>query len=211
MNSVQRGLQDSIVRGLLTKLGEAQPARRRGQTVEWDIPGGRAAVHLSFIEHTGDFDTTVDVAIRFDAVEDLVNRSLAFLSPREQQHTFTIGCELGNIERGEPHRLTVLSVHDLQATLAEVLALVQRVALPYVEQFSRLEHAYLVLSRDDRASWIHCPVHAQRAMRACAALIALKRSEELEDLVEKKRAFLASIGDPGLTLFERFLSDVAGV
>jgi len=76
---------------------------------EW----GRAAIHLSFIEHRENFDVTVDVAIRFDALEELVNRDNKLLTAKEKCNTFSIGVELGNYIDNKPLRLTVANDADV--------------------------------------------------------------------------------------------------
>lgn len=53
----------------LARLGFS--SRANGQTFLRPLDGGFAAAHLAFVEHEFDIDVTIDVAIRFNAVEDL--------------------------------------------------------------------------------------------------------------------------------------------
>jgi hypothetical protein len=205
-----RELQKTLLRELgkqLVRIGFGAPPK--GQTFIQTMPLGSGAVHLSFIEHDSDFDVTVDVAVRFDEVEELVHRSNKLLSTREKSGTFTLGAELGNLERGEPHRWTVARPSDAEAAASGIVSKLELVGLPYIERYSRIEDAHQLLSRDDREAWIHSPIHSERAKRACAMLFVMERAADVEALASKKSEFLKSIGDPGLPLFEKFASQLA--
>lgn len=181
----------------------------RAQTFLRSIDGGQVAVHLSFIEHDHDFDVTADVAVRFDAVEDLVHRSNMLLTKKQKGATFTLGAELGNLESGEPYRLIVTSGGDVDQVAEKLIEKIEAVGLPYLEQYSQPEAAYDLLSRDDRDVWVHCPIHAERAKRACALLAVLGRNAEIDALGRQKLSFLQSVSDPGTAVFSRFLKDLA--
>jgi len=182
--------------------------RARGQAFPLPIDGGRAAVHLSFIEHEADVDVTIDVAVRFDAVEDLVNSFCTLLSQAEKAQTYTLGAELGNLEGEGQFRLSITSRSDIEPVAERLVAKVERVGLPYIERYSQPEVAYSVLSKDEPEVWIHSPFHDARAKRACAFLVILNRWSELPSLAARKRAFLESVGDPGIAAFDRFLANL---
>lgn len=165
-------------------------------------------MHVSFIEHAADVDVTTDVAVRFDAVEDLIHRSDKLLSPKEKAQTFTLGAELGNLERGEPFRSTLAIQSDILRVAEGIMTKLESVGLPYIERYSRPEAAYDLLSKDDRTAWIHSPIHAERARRACALLVIMGRRPEITALAAQKQAFLQSINDPGAAAFERFLAEL---
>src|SRR5687768_7494379 len=110
-----RELERSLLRATgmrVARLGFS--ARPKGQTFLRQLSGGFVAMHLTFIEHESDFDVTTDVGIRFDAVEELVNRSNPLLSNKEKFATCTLGAELGNLEHGRPRRITVASTGDVE-------------------------------------------------------------------------------------------------
>lgn len=211
MKSALREWERDVLRRTGMRLaGFGFSARPRGQSFLRAIDGGQASVHLSFIEHEHDFDVTADVAIRFDAVEDLVNRSNVLLSRREKASTFTMGAELGNLERGEPFRVTVAEDGDVEPAVERLVKKIETVGLPYLEKYSDLEAAYEVLSRDDRDGWIHSPIHAGRARRACALLVVMGRQSEVQALGRQKLSYLESVSDPGAALFSRFLAELQG-
>src|SRR5437867_11840937 len=97
---------------LLNSLGKRVEAygfamKAREQSLYKRTPFGRLALHLSFIPHRADFDATADVAVRFDALEDLVNEGNDLLSKAEKKGTFSLGADLGNISEGKQRRWTV--------------------------------------------------------------------------------------------------------
>lgn len=182
--------------------------RPKGQSFLRKIEGGRVSVHLGFISHENDFDVTIDVGIRFDAVEELVHRSEALLTKREKAETSTLGAELGNIECGRPFRVTVTGNSDTEGAVGQLIAKFESIGLPYLEHYSQMESAYEVLARDDRGGWIHSPINAERAKSACALLAVMGRYSDLEALGRQKSCFLESIRDPGAAMFSRFLAEL---
>lgn len=165
------------------------------QCFERKMEGGRSAVFLAFIKHSTDFDVTTRVAVRFDAVEELVNRWDTWISSKEKRNTYTLGVELGNLERGSPFRFSVSSGADVPVVADGIVERVRTLGLPYLERYSRLEDAYDLLSRDDPDVWIHSPFHGARAMRACALLAVMGREEELQVVGKRKLAALRAADD----------------
>ena len=202
-------------RALLADLGpRLKPhgfgARPVGQTHRRGFPLGRQAVHLSFIDHDEDFDVTVDVAVRFDAVEGLVHRTNSLLSKSEKAQTYTLGAELGNIERREPRRWTVGSPANVSTTAVAIEASLLGVGFPYLNMYSDPHVALAMLARDDQEAWLHSPIDAERAKRAVALLVMVGRPEELGDLGRRKMEYLESVGDRGLAGFRRFWEALRG-
>ena len=151
----------------------------------------------------------MDVAVRFDAVEDLVNRSNPLLSSKEKTSTFTLGAELGNLEKGKPYRVRIATTEDIEPAAGQLVAKVETIGLPYLERYSDLHAAFEVLARDDREAWLHSPIHAARAKRACAILAVMGRHAELQAVAERKMSFLASLGDPSAGAFASFVAQLS--
>lgn len=84
----------------------------------------------------------------------------------------------------------------------------EKIGLPYIERYSRREIACEILSRDDRESWLHSPIHVERAKRACALLAILDRRAEIPVPGARKLAFLKSLKEPGAASFSEFLADL---
>ncbi len=212
MTTALREAERELLRLMGTRLDRIGFATRaKGQSFHRDTDGGRESIHLSFIEHEHNFHATADVAIRFDAVEDLVHRSNKLLSKREKASTFTMGAELGNLEDGEPYRVTITAREDLEQAVEQLIRKVEMVGLPYLEKYSHAEAAYDLLSRDGRDVWVHSPIHAERAKRACALLAVLGRHSDVQSLGEDKLSFLKSVNDPGTAAVSKFLAELQDI
>jgi hypothetical protein len=201
-----RTLARSFLKQIEVRLAQLGFSKTTGQTFEKGASYGRTAVHVTLIEHSEDFDVTVDVAVRFDEVEKLVHRSSKLLSKKEKLQTFTLGAELGNIEKGKPHRWAISSESSIASVIDEILKKLNDVGFPYMERYSEPGAAYEVLAKDDRSVWVHSPIHIERAKRAYALLSIIGKRDELAELAERKVAFLKSLNDPAMPLFQKFLS-----
>ena len=89
---------------------------------------------MSFIKHAHECDVTADVAIRVDALEDLLNEWNATLSKAERKQTHSMGAELGNISEGRQRRWTLATEDDIPEAVSSVMELFESVGLPYREE-----------------------------------------------------------------------------
>ena len=192
--------------------------RRNGQSFSRAFHGGKGLFHVAWIPHQSDFDVTADVAVRHDAIEDLVNKfdstirpAWAVLSKKEQTMTATVGAELGNLSIGMQRRWTVTSEADVATACPSILEAFKIIGVPYLQRFSSLEEVLSVLADDDKASWLHCPFHDVRAKKAIAAAFVLGRRELFGKLVESKAQFLKERKDPGLSGFLSFAEHLARI
>lgn len=165
---------------------------------------GKLIFHVAFIRHESDFDLTADVAVRFNDIEECVHAENKLITVKEKLNTATLGGELGNLQNGSQFRWTILTEADAHTVASEVYKMFLRVGLPYLEKFKDMNHAFQVLSSNEKKDWIHSPFHEWRAMKAVCMGISLK-IDGLDELIEKEFAYLKSINDPGLRLFERFI------
>jgi hypothetical protein len=206
-----KDLQDDFFAALARRMAEhGFESRARDQSLARKTPFGRQTFHVSFIKHTHDCDVTADVAIRIDALEDLMNEWNATLSKSERKQTHSMGAELGNISEGRQRRWTLASKDDVPGAVSSVMALFESVGLPYLEQYSNLERVLAVVSGDDRASWLHSPFHDLRAQRAVGLAFVLGHHGRLDELIAVKTQFLRERNDPGLDRFLAFAKDLKG-
>jgi hypothetical protein len=171
-------LQDKLLRRmstLLEKLGFDK--KIRGQSFWKNFDGGRASVHLSFIRHTEDFDITVDVAIRFDDLEDLVNAENPLLTKKEKADTFSLGVELGNLIEGRQKRWTVKSENDIDDITNHIMDCVVKFGMPYIERYSVKENVFNLLVKDDDEAVLHSPFQSERAKRVNALAKLLNKTD----------------------------------
>ncbi len=194
-------------KALLNKLSEQVEAygfdkKVRGQSFHKQTSFGRLALHVAFIEHDDtDFDVTADVAVRFDELEDLLNEYESHLSEAEKKRTFSIGAELGNISEGRQKRWTVADSADIEAVSRSIIDAFSRIGMPYLEKYSDSNTALDALSSDDRAAWLHAPIHDNRAKSALGFAFLLGDRERFHQVAAAKTTFLTSRNDFGLQSF----------
>jgi hypothetical protein len=206
-----KDLQDGFFAALARRMAEhGFESRPRDQRFVRKTPFGRQTLHVSFIKHQHDCDVTADVAIRIDALEDLLNEWNGTLSKSERKQTHSMGAELGNISEGRQRRWSLTSEDDIPEAVSSVMTLFESAGLPYLEKYSNLERAFEALSGDDRASWLHSPFHDLRAQLAIGLAFVLGRHERLDELIAAKTRFLRERNDPGLERFLAFAKDLKG-
>jgi hypothetical protein len=90
---------------LLVELGNSLqrfgfPRKPRQQSFSRKLPDRTECVHVSFIPHSDDIDLTVDIALRLNVVEDLVNAFDLLRRDNDKRNSMTLGGELGNLSIG---------------------------------------------------------------------------------------------------------------
>jgi hypothetical protein len=195
--------QKALLSDLGPKLKSLGFTKKRGQSFERVTESGRQACHVSFIEHEADFDVTADIAIRFDAVEELLNKGDGLMTKSEKAETFTLGCELGNLTRGEQMRWTVSGPSDIPKVSEAIAAAFESAGMRYFDDLSSMERAFEVLS-DDELGQLHMPIDLRRTQSAIVLAYLLDRGD-LPAMVERKRKYLLSRDEPRMAVFEDFV------
>ncbi len=201
IKELQKELFDALIPGLGVHGFAPIPVDQAFHKV---VPEGRWIFHVAFVPHDAHFDVTGDVAIRIDAVEDVVNRGNTALLARDRKRTATIGAELGNIADGRQRRWTVRTATDLIDVAASVVREFETFGLPYLERYSNLETMLEAISREDRSSWLHAPIHDARWKRAVALAVVLGQGDVAAKLVDRGGRYLRDRKDPGAKSFEDF-------
>lgn len=209
------GDQQSLQRELLRALAERLQHHDFRLRLSWQdfvkkIPGGRWVLHLAFIAHPSDCDVTADVAIRIDAVEELVQRTDQHLSAKEKRETATAGAELGNIADRRQHRWTVATAADVVPVADQIYKMFEDFGLPYLERLSEPGALLDALSRNDPAGWIHAPFHGARNKRAVALALTSGDRERARELARRGARYLRDRNDHALADFEAFVRDALG-
>jgi len=203
-------LQKSILNEVSTRIVKyGFDGKPKVQDFYKKIPSGRQVFHLSFIRHKEDIDITVDVAVRFDSVEDLINEYKPYLTKTQKKDTATLGCELGNLIEGEPRRFSLYSVDDAGDVADEIIDFFARVGISYLEKYSDMEAALEALSGDDRDAWLHMPFHDERAKKAIALAFLLGPKDKFHKIAAAKEEFLTSRNEQGLETFLKLKNDLA--
>jgi hypothetical protein len=166
-----------------------------GQSFRQIVPSGKWEFHISFIAHKTDFDLTADVAVRVNAIEDVVNEYDTKLTAAEKRKSMTLGGELGNISEGAPRRWTVSSVEDIPAVCDGVIEALQRIGLPFLKDHSDAAAAHRVLVSSKQPDLLLAPVLGPRYMRAIASAYVTGNIGEVDDLSRRYEAELSETED----------------
>lgn len=202
--SNRKQLKSEIIKKVLSHLLKYDFDKKvHGQSFWKSIDNGRAMVHLSFIDHESDFDITVSVSIRFDALEDMINEDNKLLKPKEKLETSSIGVELGNLTEGTQKRWSIYDESDIDSVVRGICRVIDEAAIPYIEKFRNMETALEMMIRDDQESWTFAPLHHRRAMNAIG-LAKLLGKDDIERINEVKKEFLSERNDFGLAMFNSF-------
>jgi hypothetical protein len=181
----------------------------KGQSFRMKTPFGWASVHLAFITHEpSDFDITVDVSLRIDAVENLIHEEDNLLSRAEKLQTATIGCELGNMSEGRQKRWNIASDEAVKQVSESIRNAIVSIALPYIERYSNLEDALDALSSNDKSGWLHSPIHDARCRRALALAFVLGKHDQVKGIIGRNEKFLKSRNDGGLAAFQSLANKI---
>ena len=166
-----------------------------GQSFHQVVPTGKWEFHISFIAHKIDFDLTADVAVRVNAIEDLVNEYDTKLTTAEKRKSMTLGGELGSISEGVPRRWTVSSVEDIPAVCDRVIEAFQRIGLPFLQKHSDAAAAHRVLVSSRQADLLLAPALGPRYMRALASAYVTGNTNEVDVLSRRYEAELSETED----------------
>src|SRR5262249_4475601 len=162
---------------------------------------GRQGFHLSFIRHKLDFDVAADVGIRFDAVEDLVNKTKPFLSDTEKRNTYTLGADLGNLTGEGDKRWTVTKLLDVEPVSESIMDSFRSVAIPYFQRYSDSERVLQTLSSPAISDTIHSPIPGERAMQVIALAFLLGDRKRFLAISSAETRSLTARNDPALPRF----------
>lgn len=154
------------------------------------FPWGMWGVHLNFGSANAIL-AAIDIAIRFDEVENLLHELTDYLSPKEMRNTFTVGVELGNWYDGGWRHYKGHDKAEISATVGKMERDIVSEALPFLEKYSDLEEVYRLIAEETRESRLICAFNDKRAMVAIATAHVLGKSdEELRRLIDAKLDYL---------------------
>ncbi len=179
----------------------------KGQSVYRKTAEGHWAFHVSFIRHEDDLDVTADVAVRIDAIEDLVNQYDEGLKPSEKRRTTTLGAELGNLSVRAPLRWALRTTTEVPEVVDDLVRSFGEIGLPYLQSHAGIEEVYKLLLSDAPEDRLHAPIVGARYMRSLAASYLL-RSAGLEKLAEKYEVRLSKVNDLYLADFKALSADL---
>ncbi|ATS75070.1 hypothetical protein [Xanthomonas citri] len=169
------GLKE-LEKRLLKEVGALLKARGTtyrlvGQAFRLPKPYGWAALQLSFVEHPPlDFDVVVNIAIRVDEVQDIIqDKDDPLIRKADLERSATIGCELGNWQGSGQRRWTVATEADVASVAFSILAEFDSVALPLIEKYSDLHVLLSELKAGNEKAKLLSPFESKR-LKTIAAM-----------------------------------------
>src|SRR5260221_2799057 len=106
------------VRDFLTEHGFK--ANQAQQAFYLSKPCGYLCLHLAFIRCVEGMEVAMDMAIRFNDVQDLLNEDNPDLPEESKKRQATLGCEVGNLTEGEPKRWTITKEEDISPVASQM-------------------------------------------------------------------------------------------
>lgn len=177
----------------LKPLGYALWASR--QMLRRTTPDGWISVHVSFINHTNDFDVVLGMSLRIAAVEILLD-GVDPLAPKDSARwSSTFGAELGNIEGTGQRRWSITASTDVAASVRTMRQAITSIGEPFLSAYEDKERLLSALSSDDAEGRLGCPLPEARAFRALAMAHVLGRQELHDGLT--RRAEIVLRGNQG--------------
>jgi hypothetical protein len=197
---IERTEHSNAKHGVLTKLGQHVTAlgfdpKPADQSFYRSSATGKWAFHVAFIPHQQDFDLTADVAVRIDAIEDLVNQCDTKLSKVERRRSMTLGVELGNLSLGRQMRWTIASSSDIPKICEQVATTFESVGLPFLQNYSDLATVHRVLASASTKDTLLSPLLGPRSMRTLASAYLLDQSIDIKAVAHDLEAKLMESED----------------
>lgn len=199
-----RALQNGLLDALAQRLGEIEfKLSKRQQAYVRQVSDAKWFVHVAFVRHQEDVDTTIDLAIRLNKVERL-------LTDAGYGHSqgATFGAELGNLVDGRPQRWTVFDSSTCDSVADAMYASVRKFALPWFERHQDLEYIFSVLVSHDPMSCLYSPIPVKRCLTLVALAKHLGGTEHAQDVAQHCRAFLEARNDPQLRAFDYHVAEL---
>lgn len=168
---------------------------------------GKAALHLAFIKHTGDFDVVANVAVRLNQLEDTLNRARPYLNDNKKRCTYSFGAELGNISGSGQVRWTVRALEDTKNVAQDLVEFFRGVGLPFITSIGTVEDAYRILTSTEEKARLYLAPRERRASTT-VALAKLLGRDDLPQIANQYMKWLQDENDSGLAQYKLFLDSI---
>jgi hypothetical protein len=165
MNDI-RALEKQLLTAVGNLLkGRGFDSKPVGQSFRLAKPFGWASIHLAFVRHPpDDFDVVLNVAVRVDAVQDVIqDKNDRLIKESDRKHSATVGRELGNIKGIGQQRWTVASENDIRPVSEAIFAECESVMFPFIDKFSDLCVLLEVLKSGSDEARLISPLPEKRA------------------------------------------------
>jgi len=175
--------------------------RLREQVFRKETEIGWWSLHLVFIPRKEYCVVAADVAMRVDAVEDMLLPRVAG-QKGQRTRTATVGAEIGNIADGRWHEWYIRPTDDVDAVADEIVHAFVSFGIPYLERLSDPEALLGALSQDGPAAVFYNPIPSSRCRRAVALALLLGHNDRAEAIAAQCRRDLSRQDPANTRLFE---------
>jgi hypothetical protein len=200
MKISMKALRDDLHERLILKFRHYGLERGKDRFFYKKTESGEWAVGVGWVRHPADFDASMNVSVRINALEEFVYEN----ESEQGEGRFTFGAEIGNISQGRNKRWRVCSYADLDPVSESITEALETIGIPYLEKYSDMETALAAISGDDKDSALHSPVAGERAKRAIALAFVLKKFDVFRELADYKARYLESRNNQKLGEFLAF-------
>jgi hypothetical protein len=166
------------------------------------VPFVRAAadvtqvISLNIARFQGEIHVAVRAEIRFDAVEQLLQRARAETGDELAPLMASLGTELGNSVSRQRRVWQLPAELDIEASAEQMVALIEDVAVPMYERYGTIEVAYGVFTGEDADAALLAGAPHAAAARALAVAVLRNDRVQFESLRERFSKLMEDGRDP---------------
>ena len=167
---------------------------------------GREVVHLSFITLTYDkgFDVTIDIAIRFENVEKLINWDSDLLTEKEKKGSYTIWTILRYLSRKRLCKYSIYSEKDIWSVVDSLFEDYCELWEPFFNKYRLIKNVHALFSdMNNKEAWRYSTTHSNRAKKSIAIAYLLNQAN-IEEQISGWLIFLRDKEELGINDFIAF-------
>lgn len=167
-------------------------------------------IHLPYLNKTDGFDVVLNVAIRFEKLEDLKHQYREDIGKKRKKQTASLGVEYGNLTGIGQHHWKIRQEEDVDAAVESIFLAIKETMLPYLEEYSNLEFVLEKMMKEEQKEVLKfSPIDYVRAINALGLAVLLNKDETfINTLIENKTNYLKGRDDFQLQKFLEFVEQL---
>jgi hypothetical protein len=164
---------------------------------------GSEVLHFPLSKYDDRFVVLPSINIRFDELEEFVNRYAINRDVEKLRHKSSIGMTLGELAgQAEPLSWSIRNAGDLGRAVPEIDKLIRNLGFPYFDKFQSLEDLYEVICKQREKGHIYG--NTERAINSVALAHLTSRTDSIPDIVQHWRDVFKDSNDASARFFEGF-------
>jgi hypothetical protein len=204
-----KDLQDALLDAIGASIVEyGFLPRKRMQRYVRKTEFGKLSYHVNFGPRGAGIVAMSDVAVRFTALEDLVNSVNTEMLKAQRRDTYSVAQEVGAL-LGERWLEWDLDVPEKAPQVARsMMAAFEQGALPFLNRYSDMNRVFEVLAAAGPEAEFIVRLPSRQAKNAIALAYLFSARPRFDELVSLYRTRLQQSGDPNLPSFDRLVSEL---